>query len=156
LADLFEPECLRQKLDILAQLTPVPSGFDKVDLDPRRVFDRQMSLFAEIKQYIRNEKEIHDLIEGKKILFEGAQGCMLDLDHGTYPYSTSSGSHPGMAAVSLGLSPQSIGSVIGIVKAYTIRVGEGPFPTELGEYERVRQDYAASRVRGESFTLDPS
>src|SRR6185437_2814145 len=69
--------------------------------------------------------------EGKRILFEGAQAVLLDIDHGTYPYVTSSNTVAGQAAAGAGVSPRDIGTVLGIVKAYTTRVGEGPFPTEL-------------------------
>ena len=69
--------------------------------------------------------------EGKRILFEGAQAVLLDIDHGTYPYVTSSNTVAGQAAAGAGISPRDIGYVLGIVKAYTTRVGEGPFPTEL-------------------------
>ena len=76
--------------------------------------------------------------EGKRILFEGAQGVLLDIDHGTYPYVTSSNTVAGQAAAGSGLGPSSIGYVLGIAKAYTTRVGSGPFPTEqdneVGEY----------------------
>ncbi len=68
---------------------------------------------------------------GKRILFEGAQGVMLDVDHGTYPYVTSSTTHPGQAASGSGIGPGTVGYVLGITKAYTTRVGSGPFPTEL-------------------------
>ncbi|HEV2548115.1 MAG TPA: adenylosuccinate synthase [Stellaceae bacterium] len=68
---------------------------------------------------------------GKRILFEGAQGVMLDVDHGTYPYVTSSTTHPGQAAAGAGIGPGAVGFVLGITKAYTTRVGSGPFPTEL-------------------------
>jgi len=69
--------------------------------------------------------------EGQRILFEGAQAVLLDIDHGTYPYVTSSNTVAGQAAAGSGVSPRDIGTVLGIVKAYTTRVGEGPFPTEL-------------------------
>ena len=68
---------------------------------------------------------------GKRILFEGAQAIMLDVDHGTYPYVTSSTTHPGQAATGAGIGPGAVGFVLGITKAYTTRVGNGPFPTEL-------------------------
>src|SRR5258708_2427628 len=68
---------------------------------------------------------------GRRILFEGAQGVMLDVDHGTYPYVTSSNTHPGQAAAGAGIGPMTVGYVLGITKAYTTRVGSGPFPTEL-------------------------
>jgi adenylosuccinate synthase len=68
---------------------------------------------------------------GKRILFEGAQGALLDVDHGTYPFVTSSNTVAGQAATGSGLGPRAVGTVLGIAKAYTTRVGEGPFPTEL-------------------------
>ena len=68
---------------------------------------------------------------GKRILFEGAPGIMLDVDHGTYPYVTASTTHPGQAAAGAGIGPGAVGFVLGITKAYTTRVGNGPFPTEL-------------------------
>ncbi|HXM00168.1 MAG TPA: adenylosuccinate synthase [Rhizomicrobium sp.] len=71
--------------------------------------------------------------EGKRILFEGAQAVLLDIDHGTYPYVTSSNTVAGQAAAGAGVGPRDIGYVLGIVKAYTTRVGEGPFPTELND-----------------------
>ena len=75
--------------------------------------------------------------QGRRILFEGAQGAMLDVDHGTYPYVTSSNTLAGQAAAGSGLGPRSIGYVLGITKAYTTRVGSGPFPTEqTGEIGR--------------------
>src|SRR5207248_4528635 len=70
---------------------------------------------------------------GKRILFEGAQGAMLDVDHGTYPYVTSSHTLAGQAAAGSGIAPAAIGFVLGITKAYTTRVGAGPFPTELND-----------------------
>jgi adenylosuccinate synthase len=68
---------------------------------------------------------------GKSVLFEGAQGTLLDIDHGTYPYVTSSNASVGGVCTGLGIGPRSIGGVLGVVKAYTTRVGEGPLPTEL-------------------------
>jgi adenylosuccinate synthase len=83
---------------------------------------------------------------GRRILFEGAQGALLDVDHGTYPYVTSSNTVAGQAAAGSGIGPGAIGFVLGIVKAYTTRVGEGPFPTEL-------QDEVGRRLgeRGREF-----
>jgi len=68
---------------------------------------------------------------GRRVLFEGAQGALLDVDHGTYPYVTSSNTVAGQASAGAGIGPRDIGFVLGIAKAYTTRVGEGPFPTEL-------------------------
>ena len=70
---------------------------------------------------------------GKRILFEGAQGALLDIDHGTYPFVTSSNTVAAQAATGSGMGPSAIGYVLGIAKAYTTRVGEGPFPTELND-----------------------
>ena len=86
---------------------------------------------------------------GRRVLFEGAQGTLLDIDHGTYPYVTSSNASIGGVCTGLGVPPRAIGGVLGVAKAYTTRVGEGPLPTELfGEMaERLResgQEYGAS------------
>ena len=89
--------------------------------------------------------------EGKRILFEGAQGALLDIDHGTYPYVTSSNTVAAQAATGSGIGPGAIGYVLGICKAYTTRVGDGPFPTEqdneigktLGKGQRVRHRHRA-------------
>ena len=69
--------------------------------------------------------------DGRAILFEGAQGTLLDIDHGTYPFVTSSNSSIGGVCTGLGVPPRAVGGVLGVVKAYTTRVGEGPLPTEL-------------------------
>ena len=84
--------------------------------------------------------------EGKRILFEGAQGALLDIDHGTYPFVTSSNTVAGQAAAGSGMGPKSVGYVLGILKAYTTRVGSGPFPTEL--FDDVGKGIAA---RGHEF-----
>jgi adenylosuccinate synthase len=93
-----------------------------------------------------------ELTAGKRVMFEGAQGTLLDIDHGTYPYVTSSNSTAGGAATGLGVGPGAIGKVLGVAKAYTTRVGGGPLPTELfGEMgDRLRetgQEYGASTGR---------
>jgi adenylosuccinate synthase len=75
---------------------------------------------------------------GKRILFEGAQGVLLDVDHGTYPFVTSSNTIAGQAATGTGMGPTALDFVLGIVKAYTTRVGEGPFPTELHDADGER------------------
>ncbi len=96
---------------------------------------------------------IHDALkEGKRVLLEGAQGALLDVDHGTYPFVTSSNTTSGGAAVGVGIGPTLITDVVGVVKAYTTRVGEGPLPTELptGLQEQVREwggEYGATTGR---------
>ena len=86
------------------------------------------------------------LDEGKSVLFEGAQGTMLDIDHGTYPYVTSSSAISGGATTGVGVPPTKIKNVLGISKAYTTRVGSGPFPTEMPELEAKEV-----RERGKEF-----
>jgi adenylosuccinate synthase len=101
------------------------------DLD--EIYDRYRSLFARVEPYLCDTAGLLNsaLDEGRTVLFEGAQGTGLDVDHGTYPYVTSSSTTAGGACTGCGVGPTRIDRVIGIAKAYTTRVGEGPFPTEL-------------------------
>jgi len=104
----------------------------------------EMSKYAErLKPYVADTSYLVNqaLDEGKKVLFEGAQAAMLDITHGTYPYVTSSHPTAGGACVGLGLGPKKINKVVGVVKAYTTRVGAGPFPTELNDAigEQIRE-----------------
>jgi adenylosuccinate synthase len=96
-----------------------------------------------IKRYVCNTKVLINgaIDKRKRVLFEGAQGTLLDVDYGTYPFVTSSNSTAGGAATGTGVGPNRIDKVIGVVKAYTTRVGEGPFPTEFSRdlMERIRQ-----------------
>ena len=113
----------------------------------RGVWRRLQPLVADTSLYLHRA-----LGEGKRVMFEGAQGTLLDIDHGTYPYVTSSNSTAGGAATGLGVGPSVVGTVLGVAKAYTTRVGGGPLPTELfGEIgERLRetgQEYGASTGR---------
>ncbi len=106
--------------------TPARSSKNMPATPPRmRPFIRDVSLFLH-----------EEMKKGKRILFEGAQGVLLDLDHGTYPFVTSSSSTAGGAATGLGVGPKSIHGILGITKAYTTRVGSGPFPTELARRAR--------------------
>ena len=85
-----------------------------------------LSYSVDLSEFIHSNKFLN-----KKLLFEGAQGLMLDIDYGTFPYVTSSNTLPANAAISIGLSPKNLGHILGVVKAYTTRVGEGPFPSEI-------------------------
>lgn len=98
------------------------------------IYRRQMELFEKIRPYVRDTSVLlHEMMsERKNVLFEGAQGTMLDIDHGTYPYVTSSNASVGGICTGAGVSPRCIDRIVGVVKAYTTRVGRGPFPTELG------------------------
>jgi len=101
--------------------------------DYKELLDQALTQIEFLKPYLADTSLlVHNAIkEGKKVLFEGAQGTLLDIDHGTYPYVTSSHPTAGGACVGAGIGPTHINRVMGVVKAYTTRVGEGPFPTEL-------------------------
>ncbi len=99
---------------------------DQVIDDLRVAWRRLRPLVADTSVYLAQA-----IRDGRRVLFEGAQGTLLDIDHGTYPYVTSSNATAGGAATGLGVGPKSIGTVLGVAKAYTTRVGEGPLPTEL-------------------------
>lgn len=111
--------------------------YNHEELDVDKIVDEYLLFDEKIDPYIRDipsyiQSQIND---GKKVLLEGAQGALLDVDHGTYPFVTSSNPVSGGACVGMGIPPTKIASVIGIVKAYTTRVGLGPFPTEADEQE---------------------
>ncbi len=107
--------------------------YDSPGFNARKIFNDLTEYGKKLKKYIADtDIVINDAIsEGKNILLEGAQGTLLDIDHGTYPYVTSSNSTAGGACTGLGIGPTTISRVLGIVKAYTTRVGGGPFPTEI-------------------------
>jgi adenylosuccinate synthase len=102
-------------------------------LDWRPLFDQMVAYGERLRPWVTDISVFlaHTSTAGQPILFEGAQGTLLDIDHGTYPYVTSSNSTVGGVCTGLGVSPKMIGSVLGVVKAYATRVGEGPMPTEL-------------------------
>ncbi len=100
-------------------------AFDTIFKELEAVADRMVPFSEPVWKLLDNEKR-----KGSRILFEGAQGTLLDIDHGTYPFVTSSNTVAGQAAAGSGMGPGSVGYVLGITKAYTTRVGEGPFPTE--------------------------
>jgi adenylosuccinate synthase len=135
--DLLDKEVLLDKLSFNIEyinllLTKI---YGSEPIDVKDIF-LNLSRYAEyIKPYVCDvSSEVNGLIkEGKKVLFEGAQGAMLDIDFGTYPYVTSSHPTSGGVAIGAGISPKLIDNILGITKAYTTRVGEGPFPTELND-----------------------
>ncbi len=139
--DLLDPDLfvdkLRANIDEKNFLLTQKYGAEPVSLDEiRPVFEK----FAErMAPFIGNVSVQLDRARksGRNILFEGAQGTQLDIDHGTYPFVTSSNTIAGNACIGSGFGPAHIDSVIGILKAYTTRVGEGPFPTELPEGDRI-------------------
>jgi adenylosuccinate synthase len=111
----------------------VKALFDSEPIDPARMYDDYAAAAERIRPFVTDTAVLlNDAIrEGKSVMFEGAQGTMLDIDHGTYPFVTSSSSTAGGAVIGTGVGPTNIGTVIGVTKAYVTRVGGGPFPTEL-------------------------
>ena len=135
--DLLDSEVFIQKVNSnLQEKNFIFKEFLKVPaLDPREILDTYLPLADFIRPYVTDVSLRIDqaLREKKPILFEGAQGTHLDVDHGTYPYVTSSNPLAGSVCTGAGLGPKKITSIVGITKAYTTRVGGGPFPTELTE-----------------------
>jgi adenylosuccinate synthase len=124
--------------------------FGTEPLDPARCTRSTPALAEQVAPFVTDTAVMlnHALDNGEKVMFEGAQGALLDIDHGTYPFVTSSSSTAGGAVTGTGVGPTKIGTVIGVTKAYVTRVGEGPFPTEIdghsAELLRARgQEYGA-------------
>jgi adenylosuccinate synthase len=133
-ADLADREALEAKIDrLLAHHAPLRRGLGLPETDGAALLAELERLAPLVLPFARPAWLLLDELvkAGKRVLFEGAQGALLDVDHGTYPYVTSSNTVAGQAAAGSGLGPRAPGYVLGIVKAYTTRVGEGPFPTEL-------------------------
>jgi adenylosuccinate synthase len=134
--DLAHLDHLEPQLDRLcAHHDALRAGFDEPPVDRERLLNDLREIAPFVLQYAqpvwKRLKKVRKA--GAKILFEGAQGVLLDVDHGTYPFVTSSNTVSGAAAAGSGLGPSATGFVLGIVKAYTTRVGSGPFPTELDD-----------------------
>lgn len=150
-ADLLDPDLFRQKLTrsltdmnyLLGRLYGV-KGFD---LDS--VYQAYLGYAVRLRPYIVDTAELlHQAVaSGRRVLFEGAQGTLLDVDHGTYPFVTSSSATAGGALIGSGIGPGGIDRVVGVAKAYSTRVGEGPFPTELHD----DQGGAELRAKGQEF-----
>jgi len=133
--DLINRESLRKKLDLIIPIKKRIFESYNIDikLDKKKIFKIYVEFGDRIKKYVtQTHIELNKAIkQNKNILLEGAQGTMLDVDYGTYPYTTSSHTISGGSCIGAGISPKKINEVIGVVKAYTTRVGEGPLPTEL-------------------------
>ena len=132
--DLADRETIEYKVDrLLSHHNALLKGHGQAEIDREELISAITEIAPKILPYATSTWEKLDEARrsGKRILFEGAQGIMLDLDHGTYPYVTSSNTVAGQAAVGSGLGPGAVGYVLGITKSYTTRVGSGPFPTEL-------------------------
>jgi adenylosuccinate synthase len=147
--DLLDPALFREKAArVVAEKNRLAKGAYGADIDFSHEVDETLQFGEKIRPYICDTAELvnHALDEGKSILFEGAQGTMLDIDHGTYPYVTSSSATSGGATMGTGVPPTRIKHVLGISKAYTTRVGGGPFPTEMPDL-----DAQEVRERGKEF-----
>ena len=142
--DLFNADIFNAKLEAVLDEKNffLKNYFDEETLEADIIIDNFKMFRDKIQKYTGNTSEfLYDCInENKKIVFEGAQGTMLDIDHGTYPFVTSSSTVSAQAAIGSGIGPKYLNTIVGIVKAYTTRVGAGPFPTELendtGKYLR--------------------
>ena len=144
IVDLLDREALAAKLrrNLTEKNEWLAKIFHKTPLDVDQIVDEYLAFDEAIDPYIKDVSIYlsNAIAEGKSVLLEGAQGTLLDVDHGTYPYVTSSNPSSGGACVGVGIGPTKITDVLGVMKAYTTRVGEGPFPTELldedGEFLR--------------------
>ncbi len=133
-ADLADPDAIDLKLPrLLAHHDALRRGLGLAPVDSAGLKAELLGIAPRIAPFVQPAWRVLDQArrDGRRILFEGAQGALLDVDHGTYPFVTSSNTAAGQAAAGSGMGPSAVGYVLGIVKAYTTRVGEGPFPTEL-------------------------
>jgi adenylosuccinate synthase len=136
--ELLDPARFREKLcRVIAEKDAVCRATYGVPLDTEGLADRYLALGERLRPLVRDASVlVNDALDaGRSVLFEGAQGTMLDIDFGTYPYVTSSNAISGGACTGLGVGPTRINAVAGVTKAYTTRVGSGPFPTEMPDLE---------------------
>ena len=144
IGDLMDEKIFRQKLKLNLELKNrlFKTYYNCKGFDYDEILQRYLVFAERIRGYVKDTEYSANLYieQGKKVLFEGAQATMLDLDHGTYPFVTSSNPTAGGACVGSGVGPRRMQNIIGVVKAYTTRVGAGPFPAEqvneVGEYLR--------------------
>lgn len=135
IADLLDKEIFaeRLKINLEEKNRQFTKMFDSVEIKFEDIFEEYYQYGQELKKYVTDTSVIlNDVLDaGKRVLFEGAQGVMLDIDQGTYPFVTSSNPVAGGVTIGSGVGPTKIDKVVGVCKAYTSRVGDGPFPTEL-------------------------
>jgi adenylosuccinate synthase len=147
--DLMEPECFRVKLErVIAEKNAIARACYGHELDTAGLLEQYLEIGAYIRDLVADTGTLLNqaLDRGESVIFEGAQGTMLDIDHGTYPFVTSSNATSGGVATGLGVAPTCITGVLGVTKAYTTRVGSGPFPTEMPDL-----DAQEVRERGNEF-----
>jgi adenylosuccinate synthase len=135
IVDLLNTSLLRQHIEAACgEKNAIAHALFGTDpLDPEKMYEEYAAAAEEVRPFVTDTgRMLHKIIaEGGSVMFEGAQGTMLDIDHGTYPFVTSSSATAGGAATGTGVGPTAIGTVISVTKAYVTRVGEGPFPTEI-------------------------
>lgn len=156
IVDLLDRDLLREKLkrNIKATNTLLDAVYHADTLNEDQTIDEYLAFDEKIDPFITDTSVlVNEAIDaGKSVLFEGGQGTLLDVDHGTYPYVTSSNTVSGAACTGVGVGPTRIDEVIGVVKAYTTRVGNGPFPTEFpkdwgNEFRQMAHEYGATTGR---------
>ena len=143
--DLLDPKILRQKIEVaLAEKNVwLERVYEVEPIDLDEVAERYEAYAKRLRPYVADTSLLVDraLREGRSVLFEGAQGTLLDLDHGTYPFVTSSNPVASGAATGVGIGPNRLDTILGVAKAYVTRVGEGPLPSEIPspDQERIRE-----------------
>jgi adenylosuccinate synthase len=156
MVDLMDEEVFKKKLkaNLLQKNLYLSEVLKEKPFEFSEIYDEYIRYKNQIQRYVKDTSRIlyEEIQRGGHVLFEGAQGALLDVDHGTYPYVTSSNTVSGNACSGSGIGPTMIDSVVGVAKAYTTRVGEGPFPTELKDQvgERIREkggEYGATTGR---------
>jgi len=154
--DLLDERELKPRIEAIASFRneEFKKMFEADSIDPEPVIKEYLEYGRQLKPYICDTVAyLHESLKAnKRIIFEGAQGTILDVDHGTYPFVTSSNTVAGSASCGSGVGPTAIDQVIGVVKAYTTRVGNGPFPTELSDetgetFRRIGGEYGATTGR---------
>ncbi|MGA3010465.1 MAG: adenylosuccinate synthase [Terracidiphilus sp.] len=135
IVDLMRPELLKTHIEAAcSEKNAIAHALFGTDpLDPAKMYDEYAAAAEQVRPFVADTGRLLNkiLAEGGSVMFEGAQGTMLDIDHGTYPFVTSSSATAGGASTGTGVGPTAIGTVISVTKAYVTRVGEGPFPTEI-------------------------
>ncbi len=149
MCDLLDADRFREKLErVILEKNAISHATYGHPLETAGLLEQYLELAAHMRGLVIDTTELLNaaLDKGESVLFEGAQGTMLDIDHGTYPYVTSSNATSGGVATGLGVAPTRLTGVVGVTKAYTTRVGSGPFPTEMPDL-----DAQAVRERGNEF-----
>jgi adenylosuccinate synthase len=133
--DLFDPRIFREKLEVALRDKNrlLTKAYNQLPMELGTIADEYLEMAEKIKPFVTDTSLLvwNALRADQMVLFEGAQGTLLDIDHGTYPFVTSSSPTAGGVCAGIGIGPMEIGSVVGVAKAYISRVGSGPFPTEL-------------------------